>query len=147
MLKCGFHKVAWKFHWNHTLVWVFSYKFAFWTPFYKNTNGGLVLHVLLVLNVKVYYFLSVLCHILLLVSSECIINEYYCPEFTKDLKEVPCDVAEILLYNSFNAKAAIMETSQLICFENQLTGFYMMPTLAFNELIWKRFLHQCSFSI
>ena len=83
---------------------------------------------------KVYYFLSVLCHILLLVS-ECIINEHYCPEFTKDLKEVPCDVAEILLYNSFNAKAAIMETSQLICFENQLTGFYMMPTLAFNELI------------
>ena len=25
-------------------------------------------------------------------------------------------------------------TSQLICCENQLTGFYMMATLAFNEL-------------
>ena len=28
-----------------------------------------------------------------------------------------------------------IETSQLICTANQLTGFYMMPTLAFNELI------------
>ena len=27
-----------------------------------------------------------------------------------------------------------METSQLICSANQLTGFYMMATLAFNEL-------------
>ena len=27
-----------------------------------------------------------------------------------------------------------LETSQLICFENQLTGFFMMPTLAFNGL-------------
>ena len=26
------------------------------------------------------------------------------------------------------------ETSQLICRVNQLTGFYMMATLAFNEL-------------
>ena len=26
------------------------------------------------------------------------------------------------------------ETSQLICRANQLTGFYMMATLAFNEL-------------
>ena len=26
------------------------------------------------------------------------------------------------------------ETSQLICSANQLTGFYMMTTLAFNEL-------------
>ena len=28
-----------------------------------------------------------------------------------------------------------IETSQMICSENQLTGFYMMATLAFNELI------------
>ena len=28
-----------------------------------------------------------------------------------------------------------IETSQLICFANQLTRFYMMATLAFNELI------------
>ena len=27
-----------------------------------------------------------------------------------------------------------IETNQLICFANQLTGFYMMATLAFNEL-------------
>ena len=28
-----------------------------------------------------------------------------------------------------------IETSQLICPTNQLTGFYLMATLAFNELI------------
>ena len=28
------------------------------------------------------------------------------------------------------------ETSQLICRANQLTSFYMMATLAFNELIF-----------
>ena len=28
----------------------------------------------------------------------------------------------------------LIETSQLICRANQLTGFYMMATLAFNEL-------------
>ena len=28
-----------------------------------------------------------------------------------------------------------METSQLICSANQMTGFYMMATLAFNELM------------
>ena len=28
-----------------------------------------------------------------------------------------------------------IETSQLICSANHLTGFYMMETLAFNELI------------
>ena len=32
-----------------------------------------------------------------------------------------------------------METRQLICIANQLTGFYVMATLAFNELIF--FLH------
>ena len=29
-----------------------------------------------------------------------------------------------------------METSQLICYANQLTGFYMMATLAFNEIVY-----------
>ena len=29
-----------------------------------------------------------------------------------------------------------IETSQVICRANQLTGFYMMPTLVFNELIF-----------
>ena len=33
------------------------------------------------------------------------------------------------------------ETSQLICSANQLTGFYMMATSAFNEL--KRFYMMC----
>ena len=28
-----------------------------------------------------------------------------------------------------------IETSQIICIANQLTGFYMMATLAFNELV------------
>ena len=28
-----------------------------------------------------------------------------------------------------------VETTQLICFANQLTGLYMMATLAFNELM------------
>ena len=27
-----------------------------------------------------------------------------------------------------------METSQMFCFENQLIGFHMIATLAFNEL-------------
>ena len=30
-----------------------------------------------------------------------------------------------------------IETSQLICTTNQLTGFYMRATLAFNELMAK----------
>ena len=37
--------------------------------------------------------------------------------------------------NSLNTKVAIVETSQLICSANQLTGFYIMATLAFNELM------------
>ena len=32
-----------------------------------------------------------------------------------------------------------METSQSICSANQLTGFYMMATLAFNELSYEEF--------
>ena len=30
-----------------------------------------------------------------------------------------------------------IETNQLICRENQFAGFYLMTTLAFNELIEK----------
>ena len=30
-------------------------------------------------------------------------------------------------------RCSYIETSQLICFANQLTGFYMIKTLAFNE--------------
>ena len=33
------------------------------------------------------------------------------------------------LINSLNAEVAIIETSQLVCSPNQLTGFYMMVTL------------------
>ena len=33
-----------------------------------------------------------------------------------------------------------IEPSQLICRVNQLTGFYMMATLAFNELMLKTVL-------
>ena len=39
-----------------------------------------------------------------------------------------------LKFNLLNAKVAIIETSQLIYRANQLTGFYMIATLAFNEL-------------
>ena len=38
-------------------------------------------------------------------------------------------------HKAFVNSACDIETSQLICFSNQLTGFYMMTTLAFNELI------------
>ena len=34
-----------------------------------------------------------------------------------------------------------METSQFICRANQLTGFYMMVTLQFNELIKENFIN------
>ena len=37
--------------------------------------------------------------------------------------------------NLTNAKDAIIETSHLICSANESTGFYMMITLAFNELM------------
>ena len=37
--------------------------------------------------------------------------------------------------NSFKRQSCHhIETSQLVCRANQLTGFYMMATLAFNEL-------------
>ena len=39
------------------------------------------------------------------------------------------------MFNSLNAKVAIISNSAN-CFANQLTGFYTMATLAFNELIF-----------
>ena len=36
--------------------------------------------------------------------------------------------------NPVNASVALLETSQLICYANRLTGFYMRLTLAFNGL-------------
>ena len=36
---------------------------------------------------------------------------------------------------SLHTSVALIETSQLICFANELTGFYMRRTLAFNGLI------------
>ena len=42
---------------------------------------------------------------------------------------------EYKLINSLNSLSHHMETSHLICRANQLTGFYMIATLALNELI------------
>ena len=41
----------------------------------------------------------------------------------------------LLSINPLNARAALIETSQLICRANQLFGFCMRATLAFNGLI------------
>ena len=38
------------------------------------------------------------------------------------------------MYTQIHQNYHHIETSQLIYFGNQLTGFYMMETLAFNEL-------------
>ena len=38
------------------------------------------------------------------------------------------------LLTQLNASVTVIETSQLICFANLLTGFYMRATLAFNGL-------------
>ena len=48
-------------------------------------------------------------------------------------------------FNSLNAKVAIICSSfAIICSANQLTGFYMMTTLAFNELThFRPMLHLC----
>ena len=35
MSKCDFNKVALQLYWNHTLAWVFSYKFA---AYFQNTH-------------------------------------------------------------------------------------------------------------
>ena len=43
----------------------------------------------------------------------------------------------ILLINPLTTNVSHhMETSQLICIANQLTGFYMMGTLVVNGLMW-----------
>ena len=47
-------------------------------------------------------------------------------------------------FDSLNAKVAIyIETSQMIFFANQLTGFYIMATLAFNELMTEAYSMLC----
>ena len=38
-------------------------------------------------------------------------------------------------FNPLSASVALIETSQLICAANQLTGFYMRATLTINGLI------------
>ena len=55
-------------------------------------------------------------------------------EGNKQLKFSNKRVNKIIRINSLNAKVAI-ETSHLVCRANQLTGFYMMATLAFNVLM------------
>ena len=40
----------------------------------------------------------------------------------------------LTLVNPLMASIALKEISQLIYFKNQLTGFYMRPTLAINGL-------------
>ena len=40
-------------------------------------------------------------------------------------------------FNLLSASVSVIETSQLICCANQLTGFYMRSTLALNGLIFK----------
>ena len=39
------------------------------------------------------------------------------------------------LINLLNAEFSIIQTSQSICYANQLTGFYMMAALTLNELM------------
>ena len=41
---------------------------------------------------------------------------------------------KVLLFNLLSASVAHVETSQLICTANQLTGFYVRATLALNGL-------------
>ena len=47
MPKYDFNKVALQIYWNRTSAWVFSYNLLriFWTPFYKNTSGWLLLKI------------------------------------------------------------------------------------------------------
>ena len=49
--------------------------------------------------------------------------------------DLHCKSIGLELVNSLNARVVIIETSQLVCSASQLTGFYMMVTLAFNELM------------
>ena len=41
------------------------------------------------------------------------------------------------IFNPLNASVALIVTSQLICTADQLTGFYITATLAFNRLIFE----------
>ena len=54
MPMCDFNKVAMQLYWNHTSVWVFSYKFAacFRTPLPKNTSGRLLPTIYVKLNIQ-----------------------------------------------------------------------------------------------
>ena len=48
MPKCDFDKVAKQLYWNHTLVWVFSCKFAaYFQNTFFNTSGCLLLSIVL----------------------------------------------------------------------------------------------------
>ena len=42
------------------------------------------------------------------------------------------ELNETYLLNPLNTSVAHIETSQLICYVNQLTSFYMRTALAFN---------------
>ena len=73
-------------------------------------------------------------------------NEYFfCINFMKIWANSHFFREKLLLrkmLNSLNAKSCHhIEPSQLICSASQLTGFYMMATLAFNELTKLFFLN------
>ena len=46
---------------------------------------------------------------------------------------LPIVIIILIMVKSLKAKVVITETSQSICGANQLTGFYMMVTLTFND--------------
>ena len=50
MPKCDFNKAANQLYWNHSSAWVFSFTFVA----YKNTFGGLLLH-LIILKISVIH--------------------------------------------------------------------------------------------
>ena len=55
------------------------------------------------------------------------------------IREITFSIKNMFLFNPLSASAALIETSQLICCANQLSGFYMGKTLALNGLktiIW-----------
>ena len=52
----------------------------------------------------------------------------------RDDFEQHCPKNEVFHYLIKRQSCYHIETSQLICSANQLTGFYMMATLVFNEL-------------
>ena len=73
---------------------------------------------------------------------------FFCKFFQKNHLAFSCSLINLLEFYSQRLKASgfpcllikrlschHIETDQLICFANQLTGFYMIATLAFNELV------------